>query len=604
LGVNPWDFAGFRPTRLRPGDYAPGVTALGPRSKAETIALFALIGFGVLRICLTYPVFFQTADEPDHLGCGMHWLERTYPTGCLDQPPLARLASAVPLRLAGVHAAPDPTGVGDYGTALLRSGGRYARNLALARGGILPFFVLACLVVWAWTRRLFGPLPALSSVFLLQGLPPVLAHAGLATTDMALAALLPIAFLSFMSWLESPTLKNTALMGGAVGLTFLMKFSAVLFFPFGAFMIFAFWAAPEERVGRRRPAGRQRLGLLGLAGLMAFVIIWAGYRFQSPALASPAHRPHRVGRVVGVESWPPGLRQAFFGLVEAPIPAAPFLQGMRMVNRQNTVGHDGYFLGEVRRTGWWYFFPTLIALKTPLPFLILLLVGCWRLIHSKTDVPGWKRFAPLLAAAAILLVSIPSQINIGLRHVLPVYPFFAVVAGLGLASLLSNSHGRIGSRLLGLGLAGWFGAVSVGAHPDYLTYFNELAGGRPERIVADSDLSWGQDVMRLMSRARDKGVSSLWYRCLSCRTLEDDTLGPLPEFPPELRELEPYVPVSGWVAVDEWSIKVEGEKLRRSGEKRRAFDWLEPYPFERIGASIRLYRVPPGFEGPATLPGD
>lgn len=558
--------------------------------------MVALTGVGVARIVLTYPTFFQTNDESGHLACGMWWLEGRYPAVCLEQPPLARIASALPLSSSGVRAAHLSPDNGDEGNAVLRTRGLYERNLALARSGILPFFVVASIVVWVWTRRFFGRLPALAAVFLLQGLPPVLAHSGFVTTDMALAALLPGALYAFVLWLEDPSRKRTALLGAFLGLAVLAKFSAVVFFSAGAFLILGIRLTSERRAGIWIWSSvRRRLALLGLAGLLAFTVIWAGYRFALAPLTTPADRPHRVGRMLGVETWPPQLRKGFFRLVETPIPTGDFLRGVRVVQSHNADGHPTYFLGEFRRTGWWYFFPTLLALKSPLSFLILLLAGGAYLFLDRTDVPRWKRLAPLLGAGAILLVSLFSRINIGLRHVLPIYPLFAIVAGFGLASLVTASRWRLASRLLALGLSAWFVVASIRAHPDYLTDFNEMSVSKPEEIEADSDLDWGQDIKRLLLRAREMGVGELWYRCLGCGYLGGNV--PLPEFRAELRRLRPYEPVSGWVAIDEYALKVEGETLRREGDSARAFDWLEPYPFVRIGKSIRLYRVPPRTSG-------
>lgn len=525
----------------------------------------------------------------------MWWLEGSYPEVCLEQPPLARVASALPLYADGVRAArfsPDRVG---QGSAALQSRGTYERDLALARSGIIPFFLVASVTVWAWSRRLFGRLPALAAVLLLQGLPPVLAHSGLATTDMALAAFLPLALFSLILWLEGPSRIRCALLGVAVGLAVLAKFSAIVFLLMAAFLIFGICVA-EERGAEvwSWPTVRRRLGGLGLAGLLAFTVIWAGYRFAWAPLSKPTDRPHQIGRLLGVERWPPRLQQNFLLAVETPIPAGDFLRGLRFVQGHNAGGHPSYFLGEFRRTGWWYFFPTLLALKTPLAFLILLLAGCAVLFAGKTDVPAWKRFAPLLGAGGILLVSSFSRINIGLRHVLPVYPLFAIVAGFGLASLVTASRWRLASWLLALGLSAWFVAASVKAHPDYLAYFNELSGPKPEEIEADSDLDWGQDIKRLLLTARERGVRELWIRCLGSGYLGSAGAAPLLEFQAELRQLKPYEPVSGWVAIDEYAIKVEGEVERRPGERARAFDWLEAYPFVRIGKSIRLYHVPPG----------
>jgi len=90
-----------------------------------------------------------------------------------------------------------------------------------------------------------------------------------------------------------------------------------------------------------------------------------------------------------------------------------------------------------------------------------------------------------------------SRINIGIRHILPVYVGFSILAASGLMELL---HLRLVKW--GLALAGWLVVSSWTAHPDYLAYFNEIGGGHPERIVIDSDLDWGQDMKRLAVRLR------------------------------------------------------------------------------------------------------
>ena len=123
------------------------------------------------------------------------------------------------------------SGTDGAGNAILRSGGSYLRNLTLARIGILPFFVLAAGVIWAWARRLFGDRTALASVFLFCALPPVLGHAGLATTDMAIIAGLASAVFAFEVWLRKPTLRQSALLGVALAIAVLSKFSALLFLP-------------------------------------------------------------------------------------------------------------------------------------------------------------------------------------------------------------------------------------------------------------------------------------------------------------------------------------------------------------------------------------
>ena len=132
------------------------------------------------------------------------------------------------------------------GLAILYYGHHYDLTLELARLGVLPFFWIACLVVYGWGRRYFTPSVAVAAVFLFSFLPPVLAHAGLATTDMALTAFLGAAFVSALAWLEQPGPLRAALFGASTALAVLSKFSVVAFLP-ASLAVALVWFLASER---------------------------------------------------------------------------------------------------------------------------------------------------------------------------------------------------------------------------------------------------------------------------------------------------------------------------------------------------------------------
>ena len=155
---------------------------------ASNLIITLLIVIALFRIVLTYSVFWQTSDEPAHIAAGMEWLDQGIYTYEHLHPPLARVMDALGLFVNGIRSTGE-AGMWAEGNALLRANGSYEQNLTMARLGVLPFFVLTTLVVWKWTKLYFGALAALLSVILLTTLPPVLAHSGLATTDMAFTAM-------------------------------------------------------------------------------------------------------------------------------------------------------------------------------------------------------------------------------------------------------------------------------------------------------------------------------------------------------------------------------------------------------------------------------
>ena len=566
-----------------------------PTPSSLRILLAATIVVALVRIAFTYPVFFQTCDEPHHFACGMVWMdlgrtgdqrERDSET-CIEAAPLPNAAAAAFPYLAGLRSRGLP-GTDSAGNAILRSAGSYLRNLTLARIGILPFFVLAAGVIWAWARRLFGDRTALASVFLFCALPPILGHAGLATTDMAITAGLAAAVFAFEVWLGRPTLRQSALLGVALAIAVLSKFSALLFLPVCLVSLLALrWVLQRPTGAELRRGLKSHVGPGALALATAFVVIWGGYRFTWAPLTTATERPHFQRHVTRFLGDDPRWQGVVDRLLETPLPAGDLMRGVLKVRAHNARGHNGYLLGQYRRDGWWYFFPVVLGVKTPLAFLLLLAAG----IGALTRLPGKRqpeRWSPVVCALAILVVVLPSRITIGVRHVLPIYPFLSITAGFGLVALFRRGRSNRWIQAVAFALLLWFSASSAMAHPDYLAYFNELGGAHPERIVVDSDLDWGQDLWRLSRQLREVGAPMVTLDYFGSEDIYDQGL-------PAVRPLLPYQPAEGWIAISEFSLTVGAEDQRKAAHRDdHPYAWLLDKPYTRVGKSIRLYHVVPG----------
>ena len=541
------------------------------------VLVAACLTIAVARIVATYHVFNQTWDEPAHVAAGMQWLDRGRYSYEPLHPPLARVMVALGPRLAGIRSAGQEN-VWLEGNAILYAGGRYDRNLALARLGVLPFFLLATLVVYAWARRLGGAPAAVSAVLLFTTLPPVLANAGIATTDMAVTATIALAALCLIRWLEQPTRGRSLMLGLTLGLALLSKLSALLFLP-AAGLAIALCRRGQRAPEARPPSGSNRTTMLRLTYAAALLTIWAGYRFSVGPLIAPAV-PAVPAAPAGASPPPPALDR----LAHAPVfPAPALFEGLGQLAAKNRAGHKSYLLGEVRTTGWWYFFPVALAVKTPLPFLLLTAVGLAATWRRASGAERRRQLEPAAIAFAMLLVCLPSRINIGLRHVLPMYPFLAIVAGLGVVALWRARSAVFAARALAVLLVGWQVVASAKTHPDYIAYFNELAGSHPERILVDSDLDDGQDLKRLADTLRARRVPAVSLAYAGSATVAEHGL-------PPIHWLEPHRPVTGWVAVSLYSLKLGS--LDRPGHDD--FAWLERHrPVALVGRSIRLYYVAP-----------
>ncbi len=583
------------------------VSSIPPPARLQRVfvvfTVLVLVGVGAARIVSTYRVFSQTFDEPAAVAAGMEWLDQGTYTVENSHPPLARVAVALGPFLDGLHMPADAgswvTGRAtpvclwcSVGNQILYARDQYSHNLALARLGVLPFFFLATAVVWVWSRKAFGDASALLATLLFTTLPPVLAHAGLATTDMALAATVMAALLAFICCLECPTYLRSCVLGLTAALAILSKFSALLFLPgCGLAILACLWRATRRRTESPKVPWRRRAIAIALTMSTTFLVIWGGYRFSVQSY-NPQGRPHEnIDGFVGAEGTL--HRLAYLVAEHAPIPAPELLEGINFQRLHNEEGGLAYLLGDVRQTGWWYFFPVVLAVKSPLPFLVLSGIGLVLLGRQGWRGADWRAVAPAATAMTLLLVSLASRIDFGVRLILPIYPLLAIVAGFGAVRLWNLARPkRVGPAMVVVLLL-WQLTSSARIHPDYLAYFNELAGRHPDRVRTGSDLDWGQDLLRLANALHARKIDSVMLGYYGTADLSRHNL-------PQWKELQPYQPATGWIAISEHKLKL--------GERRppyRGYAWLEAYePRAVVGKSIRLYYIPegtrvPGKEGPS-----
>jgi Dolichyl-phosphate-mannose-protein mannosyltransferase len=546
-------------------------------SRSTAAILLLLIVMAVARLLPTYRVLSGTFDEPFHVAAGMEWLAKGTYTYELQHPPLARVAVALGPYLSGLRWPNLPPAYSDFrgpGNVILSAHGSYVRNLTLARLGTLPFFILGCVVVLLWTHRWFGRVAAVFALLLFACLPPVLGQAGLATTDMASAATVGAGLYLMIRWIEQPDWVRTGLLGIAFGAAVASKFSAIAFLP--ACIV----VAAVYLVITRQPFLVP--GLLSwkpfflrfiLAVVVALVFVWGTYRFGVRPISRLQGTHRRIDHWTN-NSW---LRRAAYRAVETPLPLREVYDGIQAVRFHEHIGHDSYLLGEYRKTGWWYFFPVVLAVKTPIGFLLLAGAGL-AVVFVKDAGHSWQRRLTAIFPMIILLVCMTSRINIGVRHILPIYPPLAVLGGYQAARLVRDGKRRW-MRAAGLLLVAWVTVDSLVVHPDYMAYFNSLASAHPENVLVETDLDWGQDLFRLAARLRALGVTRFTMQYYGTAPVE------IAELPP-YHELPPTVPASGYVAISIRDLELEHAK-------NGSYGWLKRYqPLERVGRSIFLYAIP------------
>lgn len=556
--------------------------------KIAIAAVIILILVAIVRVVRTYRGNAQGFDEPCHVAAAIELLDKHTYTLDPVHPPLSRVAIGIPLYLAGERFPKWPPGdprllnYNDVGNSVLYDDGHTLRNLMLARSAIIPFFVLAAVLVFLWARREFGELTGLMAVFLFTTLPIILAFSGMAYTDIPTACMQFAAFFGFAIWLEKPTWRTSIWLGVVVGLALLTKMTTLLFFPAAvAGMFLCKWFLD----GRQEPSAATRKSLAGLAlaCVIAIIVLWGGYAFsmghvRESMQLSPDTMP-------SFQHFPGPVRSLARNMIlqDWLVPAPALLKGLATIWSLNGVAPPAYLLGHMKSGGWWYFFLVGIAVKTPLPFLFLCLAGLIATLKSKTR---WTSFLPAVCVFAILLVAMPVKYNAGVRHVMVVFPLLAVIAGAGAAWLWQLAgNRRVWGRLAAIVLLLWQVSSSLSAGTDFISYFNELAGRDPSMVlVAGCDLDCGQDLFRLSQALKERGISHFNIAIWSSADLSRTDL-------PAYSILLPFQPATGWIAISMRSLRF-GDVFH-STYPTGAFSWLERYePVAHVGKTVLLYHIP------------
>ncbi len=468
------------------------------------LLVFAVSGFAALsRESATF-------DETTHLPSGITYLEQHDFRHNPEHPPLAKMWAALPLVLLGradadydspawmgTHVPPeDPlrsrASQWVFGFELLN--GRLddpvrkdpTRLLRPARSAILVLGVLAALLAYAWSREMWGRDGALLTLVLCCLSPTLLAHAGLVTTDLPVALGYLATLWCAYRFLEKPGAMLAAATGVALGAALLTKFSALLLLPILAVLAVARMAT------RRKDAARVAAGMAAAVAI-AWLAIWAGYGFRWSAVSDPGYR-------LEWESVRPGAAVAW--AKDAHVLPEAYLFGFAY-----TTGGAQYRLaflnGEESVTGRWLYFPEAFVLKTPPAVLLLLL---WMAIEGVALARGVSYRGVYLGVpvAVYLAFSMTSNLNIGHRHLVPIYPLLHVGIGSLARPLAAFRWRRHALAALVVGAAASFALAT----PRYLSYFNVLAGGPAGgwRYLVDSNIDWGQDLPSLRAWMEEHGV--------------------------------------------------------------------------------------------------
>ena len=576
-------------------------------------------------------------DEIPHIGAGYSYLVKQDLRLNPEHPPLAKDLAAIPLLFLKLKQTAfetkqwlsDVNGQWEFGRKLIYNSENDADQIThFAKLPMFLFFILAAVLIFQWAKKLYGNGGALVALLLFSFSSTVLAHSRFVTTDLpALFGILFAAYF-FVKYLQHSNHKNFWLTSIAFGIALLTKFSTFLLVPY--FIILAFvWGLikgqsaihPLEnsraisrgsRVGRMTDWPVIKTILVFIVGIL--IIVWPVYLFNTYHYSPIKQKADTVSllRSYGNRTFAnpviwasdkPGLRAlSSYGL------------GLLMVNQRAVGGNTTYFLGKVSRFGWHYYFPVVYFIKEPLAWWGLALVAIittisgFKSLNVETfkNVSWFKKhfseFAMLLWLAIYWGSSLYSNLNIGVRHLLPTYPF-AILLVSGQITAISHKLKVLGHKkqlraygLLLTTLLGWYTIENLKTWPHYLAYFNQTVGGSSGgyKYVVDSNLDWGQDLKRFGQWVRKNDIPKIeldyfgwadpaYYLGSTYERLDSQKYKNAEDF--RVRNQ-----TNGWLAVS--ATFLQGSQGPSDQYKPINYLWLKNHqPITTIGHSIFIYRI-------------
>lgn len=562
-------------------------------------------------------------DEVPHIGAGYSYVVKQDYRLNPEHPPLAKDLAGIPLSFLHLNQdafyskpwVQDVNGQWEFGRQLMFNSGNNADLIKhVAKLPMLLFFILSAILIYRWAWRLYGETGALVALILFSFSPTVLAHSRFVTTDVPALFGVLYATYFFIRYLRRPTGKNMFIAEAVFGVALLTKFSTFLLVPYlGLLAVVWGWLHGAKLKDRIRLAIGTGLNAVTVFIIGFVVVVWPVYYLNT--YNYPADRQHRDTVQLLSTYGNRKYANAVVWMSDKPVlrAAGHYGLGLLMVTQRAIGGNTTYFLGEVSRFGWRYYFPVVYFLKEPLAWWALVIIAILAIIWQSKgarfklmNIGKWlhdhfEEFAMLLWLAVYWGASIKSTLNIGVRHLLPTYPFAILLVSGQAAWLAGHIKKEQIKKMLNIsvviaGLLGLYVFDSVRIWPFYLTYFNQVAGGPSggHRFVVDSNLDWGQDLKRLAD----------WVYKNNLPKIELDYFGWVDQAyylkdrfiwlnSTRYKDAQDFVTNNrsdGWIAVS--ATFFEGSAGLKESPKPINYNWLKAYqPVTVIGNSIFVWHI-------------
>ncbi len=573
-------------------------------------------------------------DETAHIPAGYSYLTQKDMRLNPEHPPLLKNLSAIPLLFMDLNFdtaqkfwTEDVNGQWDAGRNFLWDSGNNPDMIIF--WSRVPFIILSLLLglfIFKWTKEIAGIWAGLFALVLYAFDPNILGHNHFVTTDLGIAAFMTFSFYYFIRFIKDPSWKNVFLFGTFLGLVQLAKFSSIMLFPIYGLIIFIY---PFAIINRKIKDNTfdfklqnlwKYLGKGIVAFLLSLIIVWIVYAFNTYKMPAESlektinysFNPQDTANIKNIYT-----NRILLALNKNSVlrPMSEYILGVSMVFKRVAGGNSAYFLGEVSKNAFVSYFPTVFLIKETIILLFLtvcaLMIALIRrliafedfLTRPDKDEPDMfealgayirHNLVQISLFAFIILysyISITGNLNIGFRHLFPILPFIYILIAKTIfdvgKKILSHQNKMIMlSSLIVLSII--LITNTVAAYPNYMSYFNPLAGGPKNgyKLVTDSNADWGQDLRRLQKFLKDHpeidkirvdyfgGADIRYY-------IKDKYIS----WWDSKRPIEP-----GWYAIS--TNFLQGSLYDKEKNFNNSYQWIKKFqPKYQVGTSLLIYHI-------------
>lgn len=565
-----------------------------------------------------------TVDEITYIAAGYYHVRTGDFQMNMTNPPLAKMLSAIPLLLLEPDIPNITTNPANWNQI---EEWQYAREflyknsvdadtmLFVARMPVILIAVILGLYLYIWSSRLYGGLAGLLALFLFSFSPNILAHTRLATQDLILTAFMFISAYYFWKYSNRMRTVDLFLCGLFFGLSVITKSVGLFLLPiFGIYgLILLFFKRDRlfdvnlpivKHISEERPKLRKFTFLvlsLLLIGITGLIVINIGYGFQGSFQPISSEIQTKVHEKLPLDLPVVGPLVDLGLNLPIPFPTA-YVKSIFFQFKLASNSGNVFFAGNYYPDGLWYLMPVSFLLKTPLPTVILFALSLIFLVAFREHLDA-ELLNLVFISFVLLIFTFLSKLNVGVRYILPVYPFVFLL----ISRLLSLDFKRpkLASGILFF-LSAWYliGALSI--YPHYLSYFNEIVGGPANgyRYLADSNVDWGQDLKALKRYMDERGIDKIKlgyfgsadadyydidYEYLPSVGLAPQESGQYWWYEIDSVEKTRLAPQTGTIAVSSNILTSPGWM---HGLFSESYAWLREHkPVDQVGYSILIYEI-------------